>query len=153
MKKVSLDVWIQSIGMLSVVAGLIALVIELNQSQRLSQATAYQTRISEIQEAQRELALSEDLAAILERFDTLGINVLSASQKSRVVAWHSAVQWRMQGQYYQYRQGFLERTTLDRTLDDLANGIYQRWKELGLAERIQPPEWKEEIENRLRENQ
>ena len=69
MRKVSLDVWIQSIGMLSVVAGLIALVIELNQSQRLSQATAYQTRISKIQEAQRELALSEDLAAILERFD------------------------------------------------------------------------------------
>ncbi len=153
MKKVSIDTWIQSVGMLSVVAGLIALVIELNQSQTLSQATAYQTRISEIQEAQRELALSKDLAEILEKFDTQGINALSSSETSRVVAWHSAVQWRMQGQYYQYRQGFLERTALDRTLNDLANGIYQRWESLGLAERIQPPEWREEIENRLRQNQ
>ncbi len=152
MKKISLDSWVQLIGLLSILAGLVALVIELNQSQRLSQATAYQTRISEIQEAQRELALSEDLAEILEKFYSQGIDALSPRETNRVVAWHSAVQWRMQGQYYQYRQGFLERAALDRTLDDLANGIYQRWEALGLTERIQPPEWKEEIENRLRQN-
>jgi hypothetical protein len=48
--------------MLSVLGSLVAVVIELNQSQRLSQASAYQTTISEIQEAQRELALSKDIA-------------------------------------------------------------------------------------------
>ena len=48
MKKISLDSWVQLIGLLSILAGLVALVVELNQSQRLSQATAYQTRISEI---------------------------------------------------------------------------------------------------------
>ena len=69
MKKISLDSWVQLIGLLSILAGLVALVIELNQSQRLSQAT-----------------------------------------------------------------------------------VYQRWEALGLTERIQPPEWKEEIENRLRQN-
>ena len=51
MKQVSLDTWIQLIGMLGVLGGLVALVIELNQSQRLSQASAYQARNSEIQEA------------------------------------------------------------------------------------------------------
>ena len=74
MKKISLDSWVQLIGLLSILAGLVALVVELNQSQRLSQATAYQTRISEIQEAQRELALSEDLAEILEKFYSQGID-------------------------------------------------------------------------------
>ena len=101
MKKVSLDVWIQLIGMLGVFGGLVALVIELNQSQRLSQASAYQARNSEIQEAQRELALSEDFAEILQKFDSQGVDSLTLGERSRVVAWHSAMQWRMQGQQKQ----------------------------------------------------
>ena len=105
--KVSFDTWLQLLGMLGVLGGLVALVIELNQSQKLSQANAYQIRISEIQEAQRELALSEDLAEILQKFNSEGVESLTAGEKSRVVAWHSAIQWRMQGQFYQYEQCFL----------------------------------------------
>ncbi len=151
MKKVevSRDTWIQLLGMLSVLGGLVALVIELNQSQRLSQASAYQTRISEIQEAPRELAWSERLAELLQKFDSQGIASLSVSERSRVVAWSSAVQWRMQGQFYQYPQGCLEEAALQRTLDDLANGIYQRWEELDLIDRIQPQAWKERIKERI----
>ena len=153
MKKVSLDVWIQLIGMLGVLGGLVALVIELNQSQRLSQANAYQARNSEIQEAQRELALSEDFAEILQKFDSQGVDSLTLGERSRVVAWHSAMQWRMQGQFYQYQQGFLEEAALEQTLNDLANGIYQSWEELELSERIQPFEWKQRIRDRLRQDQ
>ena len=149
MKKVSLDVWIQLIGMLGVFGGLVALVIELNQSQRLSQASAYQARNSEIQEAQRELALSEDFAEILQKFDSQGVDSLTLGERSRVVAWHSAMQWRMQGQFYQYQQGFLEEAALEQTLNDLASGIYQKWEELDLTERIQPFEWKQRIRDRL----
>ena len=147
--KVSFDTWIQLLGMLGVLGGLVALVIELNQSQKLSQANAYQIRISEIQEAQRELALSEDLAEILQKFNSEGVESLTAGEKSRVVAWHAAIQWRMQGQFYQYEQGFLEEAALQRTLDDLANSIYERWEELGLTDRIQPVDWKNTIIERL----
>ena len=153
MKKVSLDVWIQLIGMLGVLGGLVALVIELNQSQRLSQANAYQARNSEIQEAQRELALSEDFAEILQKFDSQGVDSLTLGERSRVVAWHSAMQWRMQGQFYQYQQGFLEEAALEQTLNDLAGGIYQKWEELDLTERIQPFEWKQRIRDRLGQDQ
>ena len=153
MKKVSLDVWIQLIGMLGVLGGLMALVIELNQSQRLSQASAYQARNSEIQEAQRELALSEDFAEILQKFDSQGVDSLTLGERSRVVAWHSAMQWRMQGQFYQYQQGFLEEAALEQTLNDLASGIYQKWEELDLTERIQPFEWKQRIRDRLGQGQ
>ena len=153
MKKVSLDVWIQLIGMLGVLGGLVALVIELNQSQRLSQASAYQARNSEIQEAQRELALSEDFAEILQKFDSQGVDSLTLGERSRVVAWHSAMQWRMQGQFYQYQQGFLEEAALEQTLNDLASGIYQKWEELDLTERIQPFEWKQRIRDRLGQGQ
>ena len=153
MKKVSLDVWIQLIGMLGVLGGLVALVFDLNQSQRLSQASAYQARNSEIQEAQRELALSEDFAEILQKFDSQGVDSLTLGERSRVVAWHSAMQWRMQGQFYQYQQGFLEEAALEQTLNDLASGIYQKWEELDLTERIQPFEWKQRIRDRLGQDQ
>ena len=153
MNKVSLDTWIQLIGMLGVLGGLVALVIELNQSQRLSQASAYQARNSEIQEAQRELALSEDFAEILQKFDFQGVDSLTLGERSRVVAWHSAMQWRMQGQFYQYQQGFLEEAALEQTLNDLASGIYQKWEELDLTERIQPFEWKQRIRDRLGQDQ
>ena len=153
MKKVSLDTWIQLIGMLGVLGGLVALVIELNQSQRLSQASAYQARNSEIQEAQRELALSKDFSEILQKFDSQGVDSLTLGERSRVVAWHSAMQWRMQGQFYQYQQGFLEEAALEQTLNDLASGIYQKWEELDLTERIQPFEWKQRIRNRLGQDQ
>ena len=147
--KVSFDTWLQLLGMLGVLGGLVALVIELNQSQKLSQADAYQVRISEIQEAQRELALSEDLAAILHRFDSEGVDSLTADEKSRVVAWNLATQWRMQGQFYQYEQGFLEEAAMQRTLDDLANGIYAKWEQLGLTDSIHPVAWKNKILARL----
>ena len=150
--KVSFDTWLQLLGMLGVLGGLVALVIELNQSQKLSQANAYQVRISEIQEAQRELALSEDLAAILHRFDSEGVDSLKPDEKSKVVAWNLAIQWRMQGQFYQYQQGFLEEAALEQTLNDLASGIYQKWEELDLTERIQPFEWKQRIRDKLGQN-
>ena len=38
--KVSFDTWLQLLGMLGVLGGLVALVIELNQSQKLSQVLA-----------------------------------------------------------------------------------------------------------------
>ena len=44
MKKVSLDIWIQLIGMLGVLAGLVFVGLELQQSQRIAIASAIQGR-------------------------------------------------------------------------------------------------------------
>ena len=44
MKKVSLDVWIQLIGMLSIVASLIFVGLEMRQSHRIAEAGQYQER-------------------------------------------------------------------------------------------------------------
>ena len=51
----------------------------------------------------------------------------------------------------QDQQGFLDRQTIDQTLEDLANGIYVQWVALDLINEIQPQEWKSEIDNRLNE--
>ena len=57
----------------------------------------------------------------------------------------------MQSQYLQYQQGFLDRQVVDQTLNDLANGIYEQWVDLDLINEIKPEEWKQEIENRLKD--
>ena len=46
MKKVSLDVWIQLLGMLGVLGGLVFVGLEMQQSQRIAMANTYQDRIS-----------------------------------------------------------------------------------------------------------
>ena len=45
MKKVSLDVWIQLIGMISIVASLIFVGIEMRQSQRIALAAQQTARV------------------------------------------------------------------------------------------------------------
>ena len=64
-------------------------------------------------------------------------------------SWQSAVQRGMQSQYFQYQRGFLDRQTIDQTLEDLANGIYAQWVALDLVKEIQPQEWMSEIDDRL----
>jgi hypothetical protein len=48
MKKVGLDLWIQSIGMLSVLAGLLFVGLEMRQSQRIAIATQEQARSEQV---------------------------------------------------------------------------------------------------------
>jgi hypothetical protein len=151
MKKVSLETWIQLIGMLSVLGGLIFLAIEVNHSSRLAEVTAYQSRMEEIQAVRREIALSPDLAALYEKFHSQGVSSLSPVEYRRLRSWQSAIQRGMQSQYFQYQQGFLDRQTIDQTLEDLANGVYVQWVALDLINEIQPQEWKSEIDNRLNE--
>lgn len=43
----------------------------------------------------------------------------------------------MQGQYYQYQNGFLDRASVDLTLHDIADGIYQNWEQFGLLDNIE----------------
>ena len=45
MKKVSLDVWVQLLGMLSVVAGLVFVGLEMRQSQQIAVSASQQARL------------------------------------------------------------------------------------------------------------
>ena len=149
MKKVSLDTWIQFTGMISVLGGLIFLAVEINHSSRLAEVAAYQSRMEEIQAVRRDIALSPDLAALYEKFYSQGVSSLSPVEYRRLRSWQSAVQRGMQSQYFQYQRGFLDRQTIDQTLEDLANGIYAQWVALDLVKEIQPQEWMAEIDDRL----
>ena len=146
-----LNDWLTLLANVGVVVGLVAVLLELRHSSQVAEVAAYQTRMAEIQEINLELALSDDLASILVKFDEEGVAGLSAEERLRTRAWYQHILRQMQGQYYQYQNGFLERSVIDTTLDDIANGIYQNWEHLGLLGAIEIPEWRDEIEKALTE--
>lgn len=145
----SLNKWLTLLANVGVVVGIFALIAELNQSSRLAQVNAFQNRMTEMQEAQTQLAMSEDLVEALNKLSDQGVESLNANELRRVTAWYSGVLSRMQGQYYQYQQGFLDRPSIDITLDQIASSTYEQWKALGLLRSIALPEWRAEIELRL----
>ena len=147
----NINKWLTLLANFGVVVGLVALILELNQSQRLAESTAYQTRISEIEQSERELALSGDLAEIIVKYDTQGLESLTSAELLRFRLWNQAILRRMQGQYYQWQQGFLDRSVVDSTLDSIVNSRYEVWKELGINY-FSIPEWEAEVMDRLAES-
>ncbi len=139
------------LGVIGIIGSLVFVGLELRQNKRLAMTNAYQTRLSEMQQAQRNLAASGDLAEIMVKTAILGAGALTETELRRMIAWETAVQWRMESQFYQYKQGFLDEIALERTLDDIVSmEIYERWEDLGLVERLYPPEWKALIESRIK---
>ena len=108
-----------------------------------------QTRTRDIQELNIQLALSESLADILEKAQAKGVETLTPGEFSRAQAWYGAILRGMQGQYYQYKHEFLERESVDRTLDDIAGGIFENWEVFGLLGNIEIQEWRAEIDRRI----
>ena len=65
MKKVSLDVWIQLVGMLSVVASLVFVAIEIRQSQDIAIAGQIQARNQALMDFDLDVLTSENKTAML----------------------------------------------------------------------------------------
>ena len=144
-----LNRWLTLVANFGVVVGLFLLIAEVNHASKLAEVDAYQTRIRDIQELNLHLALSDSLADILSKADNEGVEALTPSEFNRARAWYSAIMRGMQGQYYQYQNGFLDRASVDRTLHDIANGIYQNWEQFGLLGNIEIQEWRAEIDHAL----
>ena len=144
-----LNRWLTLIANFGVVIGLFLLIAEVNHASKLAEVGAYQTRIRDIQELNLQLALSDSLADILSKADSEGVETLSPSEFSRARAWYATIMRGMQGQYYQYQNGFLDRASVDRTLYDIVNGIYQNWERFDLLRNIEIQEWREEIDQAL----
>ena len=144
-----LNRWLTLIANFGVVIGLFLLIAELNHASKLAEVDAYQTRVKDIQELGLELALSDSLAGILSKADSEGIESLSASEFIRAQAWYSTIMRGMQGQYYQYLNGFLDRASVDRTLRDIADDVYRNWERFDLLDEIEIQEWRTEIDQAL----
>ena len=105
MKKVSIDVWIQLVGMLSVLAGLVFVGLEMRQAQYIAIAGQQQQRA--IMQGELNYSITEQGEDIGEIILNQDFSELSDNQKKlkRNIAWW---QWnRIENDFYQYSLGLM----------------------------------------------
>lgn len=123
--------WASLSANIGVLIGLIFLVVELKQANDLALASAYRSRGDEIQLALQEIALSSELAEILVKVRTQGVNTLTDVEFTRYRSWIQAGLFRMQNQFNDYELGFLDDESYQGMLAEAVRR-YPIWKELNL---------------------
>ena len=149
MKTPRLNEWLSILANFGVLIGIFLLIAEVNHASRLAEAEGHQVRVKDIQELNMQLALSESLADIFVKESETGVESLTPSEFLRAQAWYSSILRGMQGQYYHYQQGFLDRVSVDRTLDRINDKFYAYWVKYNILSLIESPEWQAEIEQRM----
>ena len=100
---------LEMLALLTVVASLIAIVVELRQTQNALEATAYQERgFRAIEDLQAQL-LDEELIEFFLRMESFqSIEELSDIDQSRVLTHLRMIRVEFDNDHYQYEKGFLD---------------------------------------------
>ena len=107
MKKISLDTWIQLVGMLSVVAGLIFVGIEMRQTQRVALAAQQQQRAATLIEI---IGTFSEADSPLSWLDFVSEDFDVSEENSRALRENAAYQlWMIyENDYLQYELGLMD---------------------------------------------
>ena len=107
MKKISLDTWIQLVGMLSVVAGLIFVGIEMRQTQRVALAAQQQQRAATLIEI---IGTFSEANSPLSWLDFVSEDFDVSEENSRALRENAAYQlWMIyENDYLQYELGLMD---------------------------------------------
>ena len=108
-----LNSWLTLVANMGVIAGIIFLALEIDQSNRQARSATYQARVNEIDQSLREFSLSESMAEIYLKIEQSGLESLTPSEHMRAENWERARIIRMQGQLYQYQLGFLDENSYE----------------------------------------
>ena len=111
-----LNSWLTLIANIGVIAGIIFLALEIDQSNREARSATYQARVNEVDQSLREFSLSESMADIYLKIEQSGVESLNPSEYLRAENWERARIIRMQGQLYQYQLGFLDENSYEALL-------------------------------------
>jgi len=154
--KEALSTWAsiaEIVSAVAIVASLIFVGLQIRQNNRTLEVDAYQARMQDISNSQTQVALSAELSEMLLRYRNGGVSALTELEQYRTRLWYLGQIRRLQGQYYRYQRGFLDRDSVDRMIEDMAEGNYSTWADFGLLDTIEIPEIREEIEAVVSANQ
>jgi hypothetical protein len=125
-----LNKWLAVLANFGVVIGLALLVFELRETQRLAETEASVRRLNQMQEAQTAFALSDTIAALQVKAQSVGVDSLSPAELRRLQFWESSVRLRMRSQYIQYVRGYLDAETAEGIVQAAVRSL-PYWEELG----------------------
>jgi hypothetical protein len=131
--------WLTLATNLGVVIGLVLLVYEVRQSNKLAETQAYIQRLDQMQQTANEFGQSDYLPQIYLKIgtdmypvDTVAeLDSLTELERSRLTSWERGVMLRMSGHYYQYLQGYLDQQTGDQIIRDARTRLGS-WNALGI---------------------
>ena len=102
--------WFELIALVAVVGSLIAVVVELQQTQTAMQAQAYQARAFDGIEWNMELAKDESLRNMQARLDSIDFDPAKLSESELSLAKHlmTIVRIDLDNEHFQYQSGLLD---------------------------------------------
>ncbi len=130
--------YIETIGIVAVVASLIAVVFELRQTQSALVASTYQARafdaISRLQYVADTEYLLPLIVATNDGQNIDAIRNLSATDKARMFQYLALQQIDLDNEFYQFQNGFLEREFLEGLTIPFIKQWAPSWRALGIRE-------------------
>ena len=121
--KVSFDVWIQLVGMLSLVASLIFVGMELRQNQQVAKVTAYQALAEQIASYNALLLTHPEINLI--RNAALNNESLSEKDEAQYSAFYRMLQRQSELAYLQFENGIIDDELIIRTTGPLRDHLHR----------------------------
>ena len=139
----------EMVGITAVVASLIAVVVELRQTQSAIVANTYQARAYDAIEKNWQLAESQVIAPILARVsaDPSTIEALTDDAWRRLRNVYRGMRIDADNEYYQYQQGFLDEEYFEYALKPRIARQARMWRSFGIEERR--PSFREFVDEQL----
>ena len=138
MKLEALNQWLSLVASIGVVIGLVLLVVEVNQAIRFAVADAEVSGTEAISAALVEFATSPELAAIEIKELEHGIDALDPIERRRLLAWETSRLMRVESQFIQFEQGFLDEEFIESRFADVVRQRRPVWEALGILEMVRP---------------
>jgi len=124
------------IALVAVIGGLIAVVMELRQTQSALRAQAYQSRALDVIAAMRVSSANPELDLLIKKVysNEMDIESLTPEERSQIGSHFYTKRTDLDNEHYQFQNGFLDpdfyRTTTEREIKAFA----PFWRALGIAE-------------------
>jgi hypothetical protein len=124
------------IALVAVIGGLIAVVMELRQTQSALSAQAYQSRALDVIAHMRFNSLNPEIGLLINKFNSNELDIESATPEERswIISHFYVRRTDLDNEHYHFQNGFLDpdfyRTTTEREIKAYA----PFWRELGIAE-------------------
>lgn len=137
------------VALIAVVGGLVAVVIELRQTQSALRAQAYQTRALDVINTMHELSADPEQAILVSDYLAGDLTVSSASPEALVrLRNHFYVRRTdLDNEHYQFQNGFLDQDFYDTTTKPEIKAYAPHWRAFGILEPRQ--EFSEEVDRIL----
>jgi hypothetical protein len=124
------------VALIAVVGGLLAVVIELRQTQAALSAQAYQTRALDVIDTMRELSANPGQMILLNKYlaGDLAVDTASPEELGQLRSHFYLRRTDLDNEHYQYQNGFLDADFYETTTLREIKAYAPHWRRFGIPE-------------------